>query len=444
MRSKIVVITSHYLCKPTQQALERLQLDCDTLVTPYDNFDQISQVYDRYADEADGFLVSGHGAVAAIWMQEHETIKPIISFQLDSAALYKSLLELFLNNRQQDARRVVLDFMVPLQGGCSVEDFLHRSEIDSLTPNTVTRVREMGTDSSSGVEQYILSTILEMWERKALDMVICQYSSLIPQLEEHGIPYIYPFLSDSHLKDLVHEVLTKVALEKMRSNLPALIWVSPRSAQDCGDENRAAARRWITQFFKDHLAECIVQENSGYLSMLTSVQTVRYFTRNSTVCTLSKYLAEKLDFEVAVGYGIGGTVLQAMNNAQAAARESMFAGSSFIKDENGDLIGPLGADHNMVVGSNTTQDIAAIAKQSNLSTMTIQKMMTNVRMSGTNLITTQELARRFGVTVRNANRILSNLEKGGFARVVYSQASNSKGRPVKVYELDLGCATSAG
>ena len=78
-----------------------------------------------------------------------------------------------------------------------------------------------------------------------------------------------------------------------------------------------------------------------------------------------------------------------------------------------------------------------IAKKCKLSTITIQKLMTYQKLTGDNKVTTQELSSRFGVTIRNANRILQNLQKGGCASVVYTRTSNSKGRPTKVYELNF-------
>ena len=49
-----------------------------------------------------------------------------------------------------------------------------------------------------------------------------------------------------------------------------------------------------------------------------------------------------------------------------------------------------------------------------------------------------ELAQRFDITIRNANRILINLVKGGVAVPVYTLSSHSRGRPVQVYALDFG------
>lgn len=58
-------------------------------------------------------------------------------------------------------------------------------------------------------------------------------------------------------------------------------------------------------------------------------------------------------------------------------------------------------------------------------------------MNGNTRLTTQELAERLGVSIRNANRILKNLKTGGIATLVYTQSSISKGRPINIYELNF-------
>ena len=81
--------------------------------------------------------------------------------------------------------------------------------------------------------------------------------------------------------------------------------------------------------------------------------------------------------------------------------------------------------------------ILKTAERCKLSTLTIQKLKTVLDAKGINKLTAQEIADRLGMTVRNANRILNNLEKGGSAHIAYTISSTSKGRPVKVYELNI-------
>ena len=114
----------------------------------------------------------------------------------------------------------------------------------------------------------------------------------------------------------------------------------------------------------------------------------------------------------------------------------MKAGASCIMDEKKNVKGPLNGDVIEMRGDMSDQAYA-MAEKCKLSTLTMQKLMSIIKMKGSNRLTTQELAERLGVTVRNANRILNNLEKGGAAEIVHTLSVTSKGRPVKVYELNL-------
>ena len=71
MRRKIVAITSQYLKEPISQIVSELKLNCDIQVVSYNKFDTISEVYDSYAGDTDGFLISGKIAKAAIESTAH-------------------------------------------------------------------------------------------------------------------------------------------------------------------------------------------------------------------------------------------------------------------------------------------------------------------------------------------------------------------------------------
>lgn len=268
-------------------------------------------------------------------------------------------------------------------------------------------------------------------------MVLCQYSTIIPELEKHGIPYRYPIPNDYEVASSINELLVQIELDELRANLPAAVNIAPRHRTQVSSEQLAALKTQIELFFKEHFLECVIQDYQKSFSIPITTQSIRYFTQNFASCILSEYLNRHLDFPVSVGYGIGFTLTQSLSYAQSALREAIFSGGSYVKDEQGTLIGPLGAKAQMTIESCATSDIAKIAQDCQLSTMTIQKVLRNISMTGTNKFTTRELSERFGVTVRNAHRILSSLQKGGYAKCIYSQASSSKGRPVKVYEINL-------
>ena len=437
MKKKVVVITSHYFQQPAQEAFRRLDLDCDITLVPYDNFEHISQVYERYAPEADGFLVSGSSARSAIVLSKPRIQKPIAAFQVDSDSLYREMLLLALENRQQDFSRVVLDFLLPLGEGYTVEDFVHRSEIKSVYEQINRWIAETGVQELGGAENAIMAKILELWINKSIDMVICAYSSIVPALEALNIPYRCPFLSDHQLETLVHQVLAKAELQQLRENLPAIIHVLPRHRSQATPEHMERLGQKLRQFLKDNLLECVLQQDEGFFQLMTTVQTLRSITANGESCPLGSRLSEELGCPIVLGYGVGTTVNQALSNAISAVREAKSSGGSFIKDESGSLIGPLGSPRRLVVNTQPLPDVGLLARRCGLSTLTVQKLMACMEQSGSNRVTTPELASRFGTTVRNANRILSHLREAGFAAPAYTQTSAPRGRPLQVYELDL-------
>ena len=87
-----------------------------------------------------------------------------------------------------------------------------------------------------------------------------------------------------------------------------------------------------------------------------------------------------------------------------ARKEAVQFGKSFIQNENGDMIGPLGSSDRRVIQNQYVQNLGKIAKQCNLSPVTIKKVLASTHAAGSNKITTHELAERMGSTVRNANR----------------------------------------
>lgn len=437
MSKKIVVITSHYFYKKTLEALSRLNLQQEITVVPYDNFEHISQVYAEYAPSADAFLVSGSSAKSAIELSNPKIVKPIFAFQVDSDALYKDLLMLALEERKMDFSRVAMDFLLPLGEGYSAQDYLNRKEIDSVYALNTLWVQRTGVQEVGGAENAIMHRLLDLWTSQAIDMVICVYSSLVPALDALNIPYRCPFLSDHQLAALIHQASAQAELEELRENLPAIIHIMPQSTEHCSPAVMQKLSRLTHQFMKDNMIECVMQESDSFILLFSTVQTLRGITENYHNCLLSSYLNLHMEEKIVVGYGMGSTVNHALNNVQTAVREAKFSGSSYLKDASGNLIGPLGSEHRMVVDTEAFADVSEIARRCNLSTMTVQKLITSVELARTNKVTTPELAKRFGITIRNANRILTNLKNGGVATPVYTQTTNSRGRPVQVYDLNF-------
>lgn len=435
MADKIGLITSHYLYQPTRETLSRLGLLDSTCIAAYDDFAHIAQVYDAMAEEVGGFLVSGQSAMLSIRMSEHKILRPMICFQVDEPSLYKTILRLFLNKRSQKPERVVLDFLLPLGKGYTVKEYLEWPNSHDIEEEINVVVRRTGITGPEGIEELTFRLLTELWEQDAFDLVICQYSSLIPRLEARGIPYVYPFLSDRQVEKLIKDLQVRMELEKLRDGRPAFVLAGTRLPSCMMEEGEEVFTTALQSYFRSHMLECRVRKWDEGMAVPTTWQAVRYFTRRGAV-GLDRYLSEALGLETVVGYGTGSTYEEALTNARMALQEARLYGGSFLKDETDGLVGPLSAPQPIVVES-SGEAIGQIARACGLSPQTVRKLITGVRMSGVNKITSQELAQRMGSSLRNANRILNCLEQGGYARVVYTQTPNAKGRPGKVYEMKL-------
>ena len=437
MRSRIAVITSRFLREPTEAALGRLAPECETVLLAYESFAQIPGLYDQYAGEVDGFLVSGQVVQAAIEITEHAVRKPVMCFQADAAEIYRAILNYVLERPGGDISRVLLDFLLPLEREASARAFLQEMELPELTKQVDRWTGTMALDQLERMERTIAERIVELWRLGKVDLVICLYSSITPVLKASGIPYDCPRVEDAHLLDLLNRLQIKIELDKLRRNMPVVISAAPRGRALMTPENMAELRRQLERFLHENLLECMLQERQDCFELFTTVSVMHYLTDRCRSSSLNSWLERSLPFPAVVGYGVGSDVNQASFNARAARKESEYAGRSFIRNENGALIGPLGTEKSLTAESRDIRDAGEIARRCGLSTLTVQKVAASMRLAGSNKITTRELAGRFGVTVRNANRILGRLVKGGCARVAYVQTATSKGRPVKVYELML-------
>lgn len=437
MSVRLLFITSHYFHQPTVDALARLKLPCKTLVVPYDNFAHIAAVYGEYAPQFDACFVSGVVAKQAIEMAHPTITKPLIPFQVSSNALHRDILRLAVETGTMDFGRIAMDFLLALGDHYSVTDFLRIENLNGVYSDNALKTMDIGTGGGHTIEDMVLEKICSLWAQKAIDLVICQYSSIIPALQARGIPFHCPFLSDEHLNSLIQDTLTRIELQRLQENHPVIIQVFPQSCSTltAGQSHQLSAA--MERFAKTNLLECVIQNTGSCCILITTLQILRFLTQDFQVCRLSSFLEDALDYSVLVGYGVGTTVPHAMNNVQLASREAKLTGKPFIVDSMGCLIGPLNSENRMVISTNALPNVSIIAKRCSLSAMTIQKIITIVQNISSDKLTIPELAARLDTTIRNANRIMLNLHKGGIATPVYSQPTHSRGRPIQVYRLDF-------
>lgn len=433
MEKRIVVITSDYLYTFVSETYKEINLDCEVEIVKYDNFKNIANIYNHYKDSALGFIVSGQMAHAAILKAIPDCKKPIAHFQADNVCLYRLMLKYLINAQHPDSKRIILDFLLLTHDNASMDFFINGLNLPFVRSTLEEWVERSSLSDLTAIEEKISKQIIDLWDRKEIDGAICLYSSIIPALESHGIPCSYPFPNKEQLEDMAKYILAQSELHNLYENFPSVISLK------CIDDSQSCYSLMdaLVNIKNDFALDVIFKEEHENIHMFTSASIVDLLTSDQTQCHLSQILRKNYHMSVLIGYGIGRNIAAAKLHASAALKQSQLSGSSFIIDKDQKVIGPLNTDCCREINGQISPEISKIAKQCKLSTLTIQKLITITKMNGNTRLTTQELAERLGVSIRNANRILKNLKTGGIATLVYTQSSISKGRPINIYELNF-------
>lgn len=437
MPINVVLITTNHLHTFMEAMFEKLQLDCNIKVVDYKNFKNIPEIYKTFENKADGFLISGIVAQHALEEKVKSIKKPIVSFGADSVELYRLLLKQFINNRNLDVNRVIMDFLIPIRENATCTNIINNDDIALIGRDLEQWLENLNIEELYSFEDEAIKKILSLWNEKKFDLIVCCYSSLMPILQEHGVPCVFAYPNMDYLKKSLNTLLSKIKFNNMRENLPVVISINQRMQRnrEISDFDMVSLQKCILDFNKDNLTDFLVQKSNDGFDIFTSLRIANHITNNFRTCQLSNYISEHLNCKVHIGYGVGNDISQAKSNASDAKKESMISGGSFVLDEDKNLIGPLSENQLLRVSNEVNPKIEEIAKQSKLSTLTIQKLSSIMSMMKSDELTTQDISTKLGVTVRNANRILNNLEKSGLATILYNKSSNSKGRPTKVYKI---------
>lgn len=431
----ISIITGKHMFDFINTWTSNIQREYQISVYSYDNFNEIPDLYSRLEDTSDGFLISGIVAKNAITQKIPHPTKPILTFEASLQDLFRLLLKQFIANRNLDPHRVIMDFLLPIRQDPSCLAIINGEHLTDMGEEIEGNASEKSFEELCSYVDDIASQIISLWKEGRFDLVICNYISIMPTLIQEEIPCIYAYpKEDSFLENMDHLAM-QIQLNNMRKHLAVVISIVLSENQD--DRDLFSLRKCISDYKKDFLTDFIINKEKNQLDIYTSLETARYITENFTHCTLSEYIEEKLHQPTSIGYGIGQNLLQAKIHAESALKEATRTENSFAIDENEMLCGPLKKGQAFSVTNIVTPKIDMLAKKAQLSPLTIQKILSIMKQKNSCEITSQELASRLNVTVRNANRILSNLEKNQLAVVAYHKSLNTKGRPQKVYQLML-------
>ena len=437
MTKKIIIITTPDLHNHFASALEKIQSSYAFEIHEYMDFRHLALLYAGLEDKADGFLISGSVAKRVIELSYTTMTKPLVSVQIDLANIYRMLLNLKIENRDLDMSRIAFDYLLKIDDRFSVLELLSESDsISEVSEKFEQWLSKASLEDLLQVEDEIITKIRKLWSEQKLDLVINFFSSIFPRLKTQGVPCFLAYSRFENILNAVISVQHKIKINQLSANLPLVISISPQKSKDSlvDEWNMISLHKQLLDYKYNEIADYLIQQENEGLSIITNIQSSNDIV-DFEQQHLEQHLIKCLDFKVIIGYGIGNTVMQAKRNAMNAKQEAMNHGMSFLIDENNNLIGPLGSSTLLTVSNEAPSDVQALAKKAQLSTLTIQKLISILQLQSSNELTSRDITTHMGVTLRNANRILGNLEKSGLAVVSHEMSTRTKGRPQKVYRI---------
>lgn len=436
LRYQIAIITTDYVKGHLEACAARLGLDCDFLLYCHQPFDNIATAYRQIPASVAGIITSGSMFAEAIRHEFPEEKRPIVTLEIGDAALHRLFWQLLENRSHLDYDRIYSDFLESLH--LSIHEFLtvdHEIPL-FLAMNRDAHWGERETLRENQELQY--QKLLDIWETGQFDFMISRYSSLLPLLREKGVRVYYPFPSLDCIKSACLELFQALEIRQLQDNQAAEIhlnlWITnpAYSTENLFERRCAAMQDALKTFFASSALDHIVRRSHFGLDIQTDRKTVAICTKNYTVCMLGAFLAQTLDFQIFVGYGLGLNVYQARLNAINATRESEVSGGSYLINEREELIGPMGKDTALTVPGLPVH-FAYTATHTGLSSLTISKVLVAMQSMPNQRLTAQELALKLSITHRSANHFLSAMDKAGILQIVTERRTTTRGRPERVY-----------
>ena len=436
---KVAVFTYPFLLTYFEETIAPLRDNCQIDIVPFDDQQFLLTIIPSLIDQYDGFCVFSALADKFLRQARPDIKKPIIYLDRHSVDYFKTFFMMLNENRDINFSRVLIDTSMIHEGSVRTLDELVR-DIAFFEESLITYSTELSLDDFIHMESRIEKNALALWEQGGFDIIVCRFASIAAAMERAHIPFTFVYPEKPRILEAMSNLLNLIRLSKQSQGLPASIMIfmdgdSRTEFQEVSNES-IRMQKALLEFSKNYVANFTIQFISKGFEILTSSHTVQKITEDFTCCQLGYYLFSTQGVNTRIAYGIGHDISSARQNARQAEKSGTSTGANCVVTEDGNVI-PLQIKSTGMESQAEADSVSRLAAETGLSTITIQRIRSALRFRGNNDITNQELAEILQVTVANANRFLNALVDGGYAHVVDTKKSVSKGRPSRIYRISL-------
>lgn len=429
----IAIITAQASLSRILAIDEQMRRECSITYLQYQSSEELLELYRTNMDRYDGFLFSGSFPYDAV--SSHFLInpaKPHAFFSVTDRDYYRVITKVAIRYPGIDFSKVHLDTPEIDVDFDFIFDFSNMPQLSTPFPD----YREL--PSMEAVYQVTLDYYKKLWNEGSVKLIITRLSSLFPKLKEEGIPCVYLSTSPASMLDTFHRLLAQLRAGEVVETTTAFCQITPIE-KNFTDAQKTSLEKALYQCNKIFGMCFIIRGAETHFELTTTTSVLKNITNRYSICPVTSFLHETLDFPLAVGWGSANNAVAAYQNALRASKESRHSlgHPAFVVTADNTVIGPLSSQRRIAYSDIPNERIQEVSKKVSLSPLNLQRLAGVLNQKKTNVLSAEELAYYLDITPRSASRILSKLVDAGAAMVSYNRQINLRGRPAKIYTIDF-------
>ncbi len=445
MQENIAFILQEHFCRYCQQTLGDSWDGHPITYFRYRNLTELQQLFLAHKGQYDAFFVSGVIPLAALW--EVDTPPYAIKERIGSYLIntYRILLALMLQNRHYDPARIGIDF---LGEDVSLVKVLEEDRLPELVEEHNRHFLSMTVAQLEHQEELLVADYQRRCREGKLDLVITYYNSVVQGLAGTGVECYYSSPSRNSMLQSLNACLEKIQTEQLRRNQSAVIRISPkydllnRQFTPNHGLELLSLKSCLLDYCHTHQIEPVLKDDLADVELyLTVEQLGNHLTDQFSRFDLPLLLAQEVGFQGFVSLGSGEDLSAARSHAmQAQDYRSHLEQDSciYISRDNHIRSLPIAPNTQPPADEIPAEAVEEVANRCHLSAETIYRVISAMGTEQTDQLTSEDLIRTAGFSLRMANRVLTALVNSGYAEIVGQRRVGNKGRPQNLHRISFG------
>lgn len=410
----------------------------------YQTLEELIELFKQNKQNFDGFIVSGIFPLQALTLSgliDAHTLIEICPIDIENT--YKILLQQLISNKNLKLSRIGMDF---LEDEHNLEDLIRNNQFSACVHKHENRWKTFTSLSDLIKEEHHVTELYQkLYQEQKIDLIITYFYSALDNMKSCGIRCYYVYPSADMFQNIVESLKKSISLRELQYTLSAAIHIDMEDLYKSGnasfEQYNLEINRIIMDFNKQNYNKLILKDSYNSFEIYTDYSVLKRLTKDFTECPLWEPLHTTLNYNSSIGYGLGTSLYQARINAIDACsygKGSMIkpSGNSFLIDEK-EMLCSLSAEQ-YTTGFQIPEDyVHQAANQAKLSSESIVRIIGVMNALNTNEITSHDLVTHLNLSLRSANKLLSALEKAGYAKISAQKRRGNKGRPINIYRILL-------